>query len=61
MVEKQAFLMVRVTEEQRGALSDAAYKVRKSMSDLVRSAVEATLRDIEPAAAELWDTKANAA
>jgi uncharacterized protein (DUF1778 family) len=61
MVEKQAFLMVRVTEEQRDALSDAAYKVRKSMSALVRQSVAATLREVEPSAAELWNTKTKAA
>ena len=61
MVEKQAFLMVRVTEEQRDVLSDAAHKVRTNMSDLVRQSVAATLSEIEPTAAELWNTKAKVA
>jgi hypothetical protein len=60
MIEKRKFLTVEVTDKQRGALSDAAHKARTNMSDLVRQSVAATLSEIEPAAAELWNTKSKA-
>ena len=61
MIEKRTFLTVEVTERQRAALKKAAHRDETNMSELVRRAVVSTLREIEPAAAELWNTKAKAA
>jgi uncharacterized protein (DUF1778 family) len=56
MQEKRTLLTIEVTEEQRAALRKAAYRTEQNMSELVRSSVATTLRDVAPEFVAPWET-----
>lgn len=54
MQERRTFLTIEVTDEQRAALRKAAHRTEQNMSDLVRSSVAMTLRNVAPEFVACW-------